>query len=251
VERWTTPGPGTWSDPSPLPACRLRFEQAPACGSGLATDRRPCSRRLSPSRIAERMEGVAYGTGSYDAAGRPLRAGGSKRRVLLSRMRNRADAIRLRKAGEGVLLPVLQHEADAVGPLAAPVPPREHGKMRHALGLPIDDLRRESAASGVMMIPIPRAGISRRCGGRTGPAPFRELRPEGAGQICVLPDILEHPRPKSDDHVAEENKGRGERSGPTTLRGFPLGCRQSARGGDRSRRAGPAAKRPISLAVER
>ncbi|MBA3690723.1 MAG: ATP-grasp domain-containing protein [Actinobacteria bacterium] len=31
--------------------------------------------------------------------------------------------------------------------------------LRHALGLPIDDLRRESAASGVMMIPIPRAGI--------------------------------------------------------------------------------------------
>jgi biotin carboxylase len=31
--------------------------------------------------------------------------------------------------------------------------------LRHALGLPIDDLRHESAASGVMMIPIPRAGI--------------------------------------------------------------------------------------------
>ena len=31
--------------------------------------------------------------------------------------------------------------------------------LRHALGLPIEDLRRESAASGVMMIPTPRAGI--------------------------------------------------------------------------------------------
>ena len=31
--------------------------------------------------------------------------------------------------------------------------------LRHALGLPIEDLRRESSASGVMMIPIPRAGI--------------------------------------------------------------------------------------------
>jgi biotin carboxylase len=30
--------------------------------------------------------------------------------------------------------------------------------LRHALGLPIDDLRREHAASGVMMIPIPRRG---------------------------------------------------------------------------------------------
>ena len=31
--------------------------------------------------------------------------------------------------------------------------------LRHALGLPLDDLRRESPASGVMMIPIPRDGI--------------------------------------------------------------------------------------------
>lgn len=30
--------------------------------------------------------------------------------------------------------------------------------LRHALGLPIDDLQREHAASGVMMIPIPRRG---------------------------------------------------------------------------------------------
>ncbi len=30
--------------------------------------------------------------------------------------------------------------------------------LRHALGLPIEDLRREAAASGVMMLPIPRSG---------------------------------------------------------------------------------------------
>jgi len=30
--------------------------------------------------------------------------------------------------------------------------------VRHALGLPIDDLRRAPEASGVMMLPIPRAG---------------------------------------------------------------------------------------------
>ena len=30
--------------------------------------------------------------------------------------------------------------------------------LRHALGLPLDDLRREAAASGVMMIPSPRRG---------------------------------------------------------------------------------------------
>jgi biotin carboxylase len=31
--------------------------------------------------------------------------------------------------------------------------------LRHALGLPVGDLRREAAASGVMMLPIPRAGV--------------------------------------------------------------------------------------------
>jgi biotin carboxylase len=31
--------------------------------------------------------------------------------------------------------------------------------LRHALGLPVDDLERERAASGVMMLPIPRAGV--------------------------------------------------------------------------------------------
>jgi L-amino acid ligase C-terminal domain 2 len=30
--------------------------------------------------------------------------------------------------------------------------------VRHALGLPIDDVRRAPEASGVMMVPIPRAG---------------------------------------------------------------------------------------------
>jgi len=31
--------------------------------------------------------------------------------------------------------------------------------LRHALGLPLDDLTRETAASGVMMLPIPRRGV--------------------------------------------------------------------------------------------
>jgi biotin carboxylase len=47
--------------------------------------------------------------------------------------------------------------------------------LRHALGLPIDDLRRESAASGVMMIPIPRAGI------------LEEVR--GQDRACAVPGI--------------------------------------------------------------
>ena len=38
--------------------------------------------------------------------------------------------------------------------------------LRHALGLPSDDLARERAASGVMMLPIPRSGTLRRVDGQ-------------------------------------------------------------------------------------
>jgi biotin carboxylase len=38
--------------------------------------------------------------------------------------------------------------------------------LRHALNLPLDDLARERAASGVMMVPIPRRGILREVRGR-------------------------------------------------------------------------------------
>jgi biotin carboxylase len=38
--------------------------------------------------------------------------------------------------------------------------------LRHALGLPLDDLRREQQASGVMMLPIPRSGVLREVTGR-------------------------------------------------------------------------------------
>jgi hypothetical protein len=37
--------------------------------------------------------------------------------------------------------------------------------LRHALALPIDDLRRERDAAGVMMLPIPRAGVLRAVNG--------------------------------------------------------------------------------------
>ena len=40
--------------------------------------------------------------------------------------------------------------------------------LRHALGLPLGDLRREASASGVMMLPIPRSGLLRQVGGVDG-----------------------------------------------------------------------------------
>jgi biotin carboxylase len=38
--------------------------------------------------------------------------------------------------------------------------------LRHALGLPLDDLDRAPGASGVMMLPIPRSGVLREVAGR-------------------------------------------------------------------------------------
>jgi biotin carboxylase len=38
--------------------------------------------------------------------------------------------------------------------------------LRHALGMPLDHLRREDVASGVMMLPIPRAGVLREVRGQ-------------------------------------------------------------------------------------
>jgi biotin carboxylase len=38
--------------------------------------------------------------------------------------------------------------------------------LRHALGLPLDGLARETSASGVMMLPIPRAGVLRAVDGQ-------------------------------------------------------------------------------------
>ncbi|MGI8571642.1 MAG: ATP-grasp domain-containing protein, partial [Solirubrobacteraceae bacterium] len=38
--------------------------------------------------------------------------------------------------------------------------------LRHALGLGLEDVARESTASGVMMIPIPRAGVLRAVEGQ-------------------------------------------------------------------------------------
>src|SRR5205085_3682062 len=38
--------------------------------------------------------------------------------------------------------------------------------LRHALGLPLDNMRREDLASGVMMLPIPEEGILERVDGQ-------------------------------------------------------------------------------------
>jgi len=94
--------------------------------------------------------------------------------------------------------------------------------LRHALGLPIDDLRRESAASGVMMIPIPRAGILEEVRGQdraravpgiagleltVGPGRHVKPLPEGDRYLGFLfaradgPDEVEHALRTSHGHL--------------------------------------------------
>ncbi len=52
--------------------------------------------------------------------------------------------------------------------------------LRHALGLPIDNMRREQRAGGVMMLPIPRKGVLRAVNGQ-GAA----LAVDGIGELTI------------------------------------------------------------------
>jgi hypothetical protein len=114
--------------------------------------------------------------------------------------------------------------------------------LRHALALPLGDLGREEAASGVMMLPIPRAGVLREVRGqdeaRAVPGiagleisigrdrPVRPL-PEGDRYLGFLfargetPAQVEHAlraaHARLEIDIAET--AAGERSEPATARG--------------------------------
>ena len=70
--------------------------------------------------------------------------------------------------------------------------------LRHALGLPLPDLHREAAASGVMMLPIERAGVLTGVGGRD-----EALAVSGITdlQITVPPDREVVPLPEGDRYL--------------------------------------------------
>lgn len=70
--------------------------------------------------------------------------------------------------------------------------------LRHALGMPLDHLRREELASGVMMLPIPRAGTLREVRGQ------EEARavPGVAGlEISIAPGRPVVPLPEGDRYL--------------------------------------------------
>jgi biotin carboxylase len=70
--------------------------------------------------------------------------------------------------------------------------------LRHALGLPLGDLRREAAASGVMMLPIPRAGLLRKVRGQDD----ARAVPGIAGlEISIGHDRTVRPLPEGDRYL--------------------------------------------------
>ena len=70
--------------------------------------------------------------------------------------------------------------------------------LRHALGLPVGDLARQWPASGVMMIPIPRAGTLQHVGGRQ-----RALAVPGVAgvEVTIAPGRTVRPLPEGDRYL--------------------------------------------------
>jgi biotin carboxylase len=80
--------------------------------------------------------------------------------------------LRVEQAGDGDRVLVIEVAARSIGGLCARTLrfgagiALEEVVLRHALGMPLDDLARETTASGVMMVPIPRAGVLRAVDGQ-------------------------------------------------------------------------------------
>lgn len=70
--------------------------------------------------------------------------------------------------------------------------------LRHALGLPLGDLRREAAASGVMMLPIRRAGVLREVRGQDE---ARAVPGIGGLEISIGRDRRVRPLPEGDRYL--------------------------------------------------
>jgi hypothetical protein len=70
--------------------------------------------------------------------------------------------------------------------------------LRHALGLPLDDLGREAAASGVMMLPIPKAGVLKEVRGQ---AEARAVPGIAGLEISIGRDRPVRPLPEADRYL--------------------------------------------------
>jgi len=70
--------------------------------------------------------------------------------------------------------------------------------LRHALGRPLHDTARQAGASGVMMLPIPRAGTLRAVGGQDA---ARAVRGVAGLEITVAPGRPVRPLPEGDRYL--------------------------------------------------
>ena len=70
--------------------------------------------------------------------------------------------------------------------------------LRHALGLPLDDLGREAAASAVMMLPIPRAGVLKEVRGQ---AEARAVPGVTGLEISIAPGKAVRALPEADRYL--------------------------------------------------
>ena len=70
--------------------------------------------------------------------------------------------------------------------------------LRHALGLPLDDLGREAAASGVMMLPIPKAGVLKEVRGQ---AEARAVPGVTGLEISIAPGKAVRALPEADRYL--------------------------------------------------
>ena len=70
--------------------------------------------------------------------------------------------------------------------------------LRHALGLELGDVARERRAAGVMMLPVPRAGVLERVGGRDAALAVEGI--EGL-EISIAPGRPVRPLPEGDRYL--------------------------------------------------
>jgi biotin carboxylase len=70
--------------------------------------------------------------------------------------------------------------------------------LRHALGMPLGKLQREEAASGVMMLPVPRAGVLESVEGQEA---ARAVRGVAGLEITIAPGRPVRPLPEGDRYL--------------------------------------------------
>ena len=91
--------------------------------------------------------------------------------------------------------------------------------LRHALGIGLEDLARESTASGVMMIPIPGAGVLRAVEGQ---AQARAVEGIGGLEITIARGRPVVPPPDGDRYLGSCSRASvGTRPADLHLRVWP------------------------------